>query len=412
VSEHRTLDRDAGSTTVDPGQEQLLGGYSGRLLLTLSAGTLVTQLGRNVLPPLLPAISADVGMSPFLAGIALSALIAMYSLAMYPGGRLADGLTRKTVLVGALVTVVAGLGLTLSATAYLPFLLGVSVFGFGAGLYWISVRGILADLFVAKRGQAFGIQSSLGFLGPVVAAGAAIVVLATTTWRSVFPVLMAVVVLLAVLVHRWIREQYELSAVDLNVVATGARVFGDRHVLWLVLSYSGVVFAMQAAIAFLPTFLQVEKGLSPTVASVGFAVLFAGAIASMPVSGYLGDRFHYVPVAVGGVLLSIVGIAMWVGVQEPVLVGAGIFVFGVGVWSFPPVVQAHLMDRFPKRSMAGDMGAFKTVYAGIGSIGPSYLGFVASVDSYTTGFVGLVPLLLVSVVIVLKTSRSSVDWRN
>lgn len=167
--------------------ERLVGGYSGRLLLSLSFGYLVIQLGRNILPPLLPAITADLRISPFLAGVALTVLSAGYALAMYPGGRLSDTLTRKTVLVGALCLTVTGFLVLVAGSSYLLFLLGVAIFGAGAGLYWIALRALLADLFVARRGQAFGIQDSLEFVGPIIAAGVAVAILAVTTWRMAFP---------------------------------------------------------------------------------------------------------------------------------------------------------------------------------------------------------------------------------
>lgn len=385
-------------------EEQLVGGYSGRLLLSLSFGYLVIQLGRNVLPPLLPAIIEDLAISPFLAGAALTVLSAAYALAMYPGGRLSDGLTRKTVLVTSLGITILGFTVLMAGSSYLLFLLGVAIFGTGGGLYWISLRALLADLFVARRGQAFGLQDSLGFVGPVIAAGAAVIILATTTWRMAFPVLIGVLLVLFVLAHRWIRGPYDFSQIDLDIRSTGTRVFGDRHVCWLVVAYSFVVFSIQAMIGFLPTFLQVEKGFSPTVASIGFGILFLGAVTTMPVAGYLGDRFSYTPVAVGGLTVSILGLGTLILPEGGILIGLGIFAFAAGAWAFPPVIQSHLMARFPDESMGGDFGAFKTIYAGIGSLGPVYVGSIAGIDTYTTGFLGLIPLLLISIGIALRLS--------
>lgn len=390
--------------TADEHGEQLVHGYSGRLLLSLSSGYLVIQFGRSIFSPLLPAIIEDLDISPFLAGTALTLLTGAYALAMYPGGRLSDGLTRKTVLVSALVVSILGSAIIAVAHTYLPFAFGVVVFGSGAGLYWISLRALLADLFEHRRGQAFGVQDALGFVGPVIAAGTAILVLATTTWRMVFPMQLGVFAVLSVLAHRWIRSEYELSRVRLDILETGSRVFGDGHVSWLVISYSCVVFAMQAMMGFLPIFLRVEKDFSPILASVGFAVLFVGAAVTMPISGHLGDRLQYGPVAAGGLVLSILGLASAVVADSRLVITMSIFAFGVGAWAFPPVVQAHLITRFPDESMGGDFGAFKTVYSVVGSLGPVYVGSIAELYSYRIGFIGLLPPLIVSILIVVKTS--------
>lgn len=383
--------------------EQLVRGYSGRLLTGLSVGYLLIQLGRNVLPPLLPAIRTNLDLTSFQAGSALTILTVAYALSMYPGGRLSDALTRKTVLVSSLIITTLGSGLILLANGYQLFVIGVATFGLGAGLYWISLRALLTDLFSARRGQAFGIQDAVGFIGPIAAAGVAILVLAYATWRTVFPALILIFTVLLAMAHRWVRSDYALSGVEMNLRSTGERVLGDTHVLSLLLSYSCIVFAMQSVIGFLPTYLQVSKDFSPTLASVGFAVLFAGATSSMPLAGYLGDRFHHAPVAVGGLVVCLIGLAMLLFADASMWVGLGAFLFGVGIWVFPPVIQAHLMTRFPTESMGGDFGAFKTVYSGIGSFGPAYVGFVADVTSYQTGFLSLVVPLSAALILMFVT---------
>lgn len=381
--------------------EGLVRGYSGQLLIGLSTGYLVIQLGRNILPPLLPAIVEDLSISPFRAGIAISVLSAAYALCMYPGGRLSDRLTRKTVLVAAALVAALGFGVLAVAGSYPALLVGAATVGLGAGLYWISLRGLLADLFVDRRGQAFGIQDALGFAGPIVAAGGAVAVLAVAGWRLSFPPLVAFLLASAAFAHHRIDEPYELVRVELDLVATGWRVFGDRQVRWLVVGYTCGIFAMQAVIGFLPLFLQVERGLPSSYASAGFAVLFFGAVVTMPTSGYLGDRLSHVPVAVGGLCLSILGLLGFVFGPSPAIIGLGILAFGLGIWAFPPVIQAYLMTRFPDESMGGDFGAFKTVYAGMGSLGPTYVGFTAGVVGYTPAFLGLIGLLVAAIVVFL-----------
>jgi len=393
--------------TDEPGNrldERLTSGYTGRLLITLSVGYLFLHLGRNILPPLLPAIIADLAISPFLAGFALTVLSATYALSMYPGGHLSDQLTRKTTLVAAVTIGIVGLTVLMSATTYPLFLLGVIVFGLSGGLYWISLRALLADLFRSRRGQAFGVQDAVGFVGPLVAAGAAILIIGRTSWRMAFPVLIIGIAGIGVLAHRWVRGPYEISTVEFDFLKTGTRVFGDRHVRWLAVAYSCVVFSMHSVIGFLPTFLQIEKGFSPTIASVGFGVLFAGAMITMPISGFLGDRLSRTPVALGGLTLSIVGLVTFLFSRGAVVIGVGIFCFGIGVWAFPPVIQAHLMTRFPDAKMGGDFGVFKTVYSGAGSVGPAYIGFIASTSSYLTAFLTLLFTLSVSILILFRVS--------
>jgi hypothetical protein len=59
------------------------------------------------------------------------------------------------------------------------------------------------------------------------------------------------------------------------------------------------------------------------------------------------------------------------------------------------------MDIFPKESMGGDLGTMRTFYIGIGSLGPTYVGFVSDISSYTTAFGGLIACMLASAIIVV-----------
>ncbi len=380
--------------------ERLVTGYTGRILLTVSIGYLVIQFGRNILSPLLPDIMEGLSISSVEAGLALSVIGFTYAFSQFPGGRLSDQLSRKTIIVLATLVATAGYFVLIIVQSYPPFLLAAAVIGLGAGLYWISLRALMADLFIARRGQAFGLQDALGFTGPLLAAGGAVVAVALGSWRLGFPPVVVALLLIGFLTHRWLREPYVVETVEFNFVATGRRVFADVRIRWLVIAYTAVVFSMQAVLGFLPVYLQVERGYSTALSSLGFALLFIGAMVSMPLSGSLGDRIDYTPVAIGGVTVAIVGLMLTLFAPGTLLVMVGVFGFAAGSFAFPPVIQAYLMTLFPDGSMGGDYGAFKTVYAGVGSLGPTYVGIVAAGFSYTVAFAGL-GLLLVGAIVLL-----------
>ncbi len=381
------------------GSEQLLGGYEGRLLIGFSLGYLVIQFGRNILSPLLPAIIDDLNISSFQAGIALSIIAATYALSMYPGGRLSDQLSRKSVLVTAGFLALGGMVVLAMTFRYEAFLVGAGLVGLGSGLYWISLRALLADLYIERRGEAFGLQDSLGFAGPLLAAGGAIIILAIAPWRSAFLPVIAFLCVAVFLSHHWLDEPYVVSGVELDIGETFTRIFGDRNTRRLLIGYTSAIFAMQAVIGFLPLFLQVEHGFSGVYSSAGFGILFLGAMVTLPISGHLGDRFGYIPVAVGGLLISVVSLLGFVFLTATALIMFCIFGFGVGIWAFTPVIQAYLMTHFPTESMGGDYGAFKTVYAGVGSLGPAYVGYVAGILDYLSAFIGLVVFLILAIVV-------------
>ncbi|MFB6133391.1 MAG: MFS transporter [Halanaeroarchaeum sp.] len=387
-------------------EETLLTGYSGRLLLAVSVGWFAVQGGRLVVSPLLPAIQTDLGIGSTRAGIALSSLWGLYALLQYPSGRLSDTLSRKTLLVAGLLAVSVGFLSLSAAPTYLAFLGGALLVGFGAGLYPTPARGLLSDLFVRRRGQAFGIHTAAGDLGGVAAAGLATAVLAIATWRVGFLPAVAVLLAVALALHVWSRESYVLARPRLAAGDTARRLFATGRTRWLLIAYTAFAFTWQATTGFLPTYLQVGKSFTPAVANVAFGALFVVGTVVKPVAGGLGDRLPKGLLAVTFVTLAALALGGVVLATTPLMATISVAVFAAGLMAYPPVMQAYLMDTFPDDSAAGDLGAMRTVYIGIGALGPTYVGIVADVLSYDVAFAGLVGALVFSATLILVTTRN------
>lgn len=385
--------------------ERLVGGQSGRMLLVASIGWLAIQTGRLSLSPLLPSIQADLGISATQAGVALTVLWGLYALLQYPSGRLSDKLSRKTLLVAGLGLLSLGFLSLGSAPNYPVFLLGAAVTGVGAGLYPTAARALLADLFVARRGRAFGLHTASGDVGGVAAAGLASVVVAVAVWRAAFLPVVAVLLVAAVALHVWSQESYVLERAPLALRATVGRLLGQSRFRRLLVVYVMFAFTWQAAVGFLPTFFQVGKGFPPWVANIGFAVLFGVGAVVKPLAGGLGDevpRELLTPASLG---LAALALGLIVVAGDPLVAVGGVVLFAVGLMSFPPVMQAHLMDAFPNDSAGGDLGALRSAYIGVGSLGTTYVGAVADVAGYATAFTGLVGCLCLAVVLLVALAR-------
>jgi predicted MFS family arabinose efflux permease len=385
-------------------RERLVTGYSGRLLVAVSVGWAFIQAGRLLISPLLPAITTDLGISNARAGVAITVLWGLYALCQYPSGRLSDRLSRTTLLVGGLVLLCVGFLLLAGAPTYLAFLAGAVVVGLGAGLYPTPARGLVSDLFVDRRGQAFGVHTASGDVGGVVAAGLATAVLAVAVWRTAFLPVVVVLAAVALSLHRWSREGYVLGRVSLAVGDTGRRLFREPQLRWLLLAYALYAFTWQASTGFLPTYLQ-AKGFSAGVANAGFATLFVVGAVVKPIAGGLGDRVPrglLAPAVLGVAAAMLAGVVL---AASPLVTTVAVAGFAAGLMAYPPVMQAYLMDSFPTDSMGGDLGAMRTIYIGIGALGPTYVGVVADAVDFTTAFTGLVGCLLASALVILAFGR-------
>lgn len=386
---------------------RFLQGYTIRLSIPIALGWLGVKLARDVLPPLLPAIADDLSLSPTEAGIILTVLGACYALLQYPGGRMSDQLTRKTVLVGSLAVAIGGTVALLFADSFGELLIGVALLGIGAGTYSIPWRALLSDLYVERRGAAFGIVQAAGRLGSALTAVLAVGALAIGSWNVSFLPVMVILLVVAGLYHRWSREPYAVEWIDVGVRETVSRVFTTPEIFRLTLAYIAFSFAWQGVGRFLPTFLHATKGFSLLAASGGFATLFLVGMVVSPVAGEVSDRLARGPIAAAVLGVGALGLAVVIVSSTSLTITLGIVLFAVGMLAFPPVMQAYLMDVFPDESMGGDFGALKTVYTGIGSLSPTYVGVVAERVSYVVAFAGLLVLLIAGAALLLGRHRNA-----
>lgn len=408
----------AASESESVAEEHLMSGYSGRMFVLIGLATLVANLGRQALPPLLPAIIEGLAITPAAAGFALTLMRICFAVLQYPSGRLTDEVSRSLPIVGGLCLMIVAFGVLTQVPSYPILLVSTALLGVGSAFFFVAERVLLSDLFVEKRGRAFGANSAISRIGSILAAGLAVVALSSGEWQTAFIPVVFLLITIVVGFHLTTREQYGTKILpglrqgSGQVQETINRVFKTSQVRLLVSAYTLIIFAWEGVIGFLPTFLQATKGFSPGFASGGFATLFAVGILVQPLSGTLSDRWDRRLVAGGATLVSIVGLAilMVAGTLGPII--TGIVLYAAGLMAFTPVLQAYLLDIFPDGTKGGDLGAFKTVYEGLSSLGPTYVGVIAGIAGYTIAFWGFLACLSVSAVILFwlgYTETASID---
>jgi predicted MFS family arabinose efflux permease len=382
-------------------EERLLGGHTGRMLAVTALAWAALQLARFAIPPLLPEIRADLGLSLSEAGVALTVFQAVYAVCQYPGGRLSDDWSRATLLAPSFVVLGVGCLLLGGAVGLWTLLAAMATFGVGKGLYAIPARALLSDLFVARRGRALGVFSAGTDLGGILAAGAAVAVIAVASWRVVFaPVALVLFALLGLFVT-WNREPYVVRRADLESVATLRRLLATPRQRWTIVAFVCFYLMVNGVLNFLPEYLRVAKDFSPTVASASYALVFLVGLAVKPAAGAVSDRFRRRSVAVIGLLVAAAALAAILLVDSRLAVAAGIVVFAVGYKTEFPVIDAILLDAAPDDGAGADLGAARTFFLGIGSLGPAFVGAVADALAFTVAFAALGALLVVAAALLL-----------
>lgn len=359
------------------------------MFLLLTIAFLALKLGHRLLPPLLPIIIDDLSITPVAAGFALSLLTIVRAALQYPGGRFADNLTRKSVLITAIGFGLVGFGLLLGSVSYASFLVGVVFLGCGLGLYDPAARALLSDLFVEKRGRAFGLHIVAGDVAGMMAAGLAVVVVAVT-WRLSFVPSILILTPVSAVLYLWGRERLEVGWIELDVRRTAMRLFATPQLRWALLAYSLIVFASMGITGFLAVFLIEVHGFSAAAASGTFALFYGVGLVVKPVAGWLSDQMPRLIVVGAAVSIGSVSLAGLIVAPTTLAVFASVTGYAAGQRAFPPPFQAYLMDMFPDTSMGGDLGAVRAIYMAIGSAGPVYVGYVAEQTTYVHAYASII----------------------
>ncbi len=366
------------------------------MLIVLALGWGTLQCGRFLLPPLLPRITETLAFSPAGIGAALTAFGLVYAVIQYPSGSYSDSLSRATLILPGFVILLAGFIIIGFAVSQLIFVVGVIVLGVGKGLYASPSRALLGDLFSARRGRALGIYSAGTDVGGLIAAGVAVLVLATTTWRAAFLPVVVVLAAVTLLYVIWNQESYERSRVQLSAGETMSRLVATRDQRETLVAFSVFYFFVGGLTNFFPTLL-VAGGFSEAVAGASFALLFGTGALTKPVAGDVSDRFPRLLVGAGGLVVAMVGLSMILLAPTLSVVAVGTVLTAIGYKTQFPIADTVVMEAAPDDAMGGDLGASRAVFLSANAIGPGVVGVIAELTDFETAFWVLVGSLSISV---------------
>lgn len=396
----------------EDGNDNAIVGYPTLILFTVASGTMVTMTGMFVLSPLLPVLIDRLAISPSQAGLALTIMWACYAISQYPGGTFSDQLSNKTILITSLFTLILGFVLLILSGDYIRFLGAVVVIGIGAGLYVPTSLSQLSDLFVSKRGQAFGLNTASLNLGGALSAGLAIIALSISAWQIALIPIVVLLFIVAICMHLWNRESYVIDSVSFSFMQTICHVRRRPDLVRLTIIASMFSFIYQGTVSFLPTLLQVEKGFSSSMSGSMFAGFFLFGMLVNPLAGRIGDQVGYIRTATGVTLTATLGVVIMILAPSLIAASIGIAILAAGLLPFWTVMNTHIITHSPDSSQGGVFGMVRSIYLTIGSFGPIVIGSIAEVANYLVAFKTYVFCLLVVATLLYALPQQETDSRS
>lgn len=408
-----------------------------RILGLVGAGHMMSHFYSNTLPPLLPLLNSDLGISYTMLGLLLSLRGIMSSGMQIPAGILVDRYGAKTILTIGLAMCAIGTLMTAAAVDYWMILLGGIVLGIGNSAFHPADYSILsASMDESFMGRAFSLHSFSGNLGGAIAPAVLITITAFFNWRiSLLVAGITGFIILAGLLTQWKyisedsvpqgRKKKPAAPADASDGASDAPsdaaapqstwetmryILTSPAIMFLFLYYCMNTLASGGLRNFAVAGLVETHTTAATVANAAFTAFLFASAAGVLVGGWLADYTKRLELIAGLGLTISAGVLVLIGAYSmPVIILVVIFSFaGLSHGLIGPARDMLIRRASPKGAIGK---VFGFVFSGqtIGqAVAPLAFGFM--IDSgvpawifYTSAIFTL--LCMVVVLVSAKYSR-------
>ena len=344
------------------------------------------------------AVSAGAGSAG--AGLVTGSLMLTTVLAEFASSRLMGRYGYRAVFAaGALL--LGGPVPALLAPHSMVTIIAVSVLrGFGFGLSTVVIGALVASSVPAeRRGEGIGLAGVVACVPAIVALPSG-VWLAQNTGYAVVIAITAVSALAPLAAVRWLAGPAgpEAGSAPAGLLAS-LRSAGQLR--------PAVVFAATTVSAgVVASFLPLAAGVSSGVAALGLFAQAVTATASRWRAGRRGDRHGHAGLLIPGLLIAAAGMSSLVWVGAPVMVIAGMCLFGIGFGIAQNVTFALMIDRAPAGGYGTASALWNLAYdAGYGT-GPIVFGLFVAHTGYPVAF-GLTGLLILAALLPSARDRAA-----
>ncbi|MGA2484102.1 MAG: MFS transporter [Candidatus Acidiferrales bacterium] len=369
----------------------LLRGYQIRLLVVLVFINLVNFADRQAVPPLIPLIRDEFGLTSTQISylqVVLQAVLASLSL---PFGFLADRFSRTRIIAIGVVIWSAATLLTAHAHVFATLLLARGLVGVGEAAYAPAAQSMISGAFSpASRARAQSVFAMGMLAGGTLGQALGGIVGQQFGWRAAFYVIGVPGLLLSLLILTVSEPPRPPKA---ETVPLG-RLLRVRAFVTLIVSGVMVTFASVAFLTWGTDFVVRYKDFSLREAGVSLGpTLLVSALLGVLTGGTLADalqkRFAFgrmLTVACGFLLAA--PLVLWaISTEEKLTVVIAFFTAGYFMSWYHGPVTAVIHDLMPPRAHASSVGVYMFVTQLLGGVLGPYV--VGRIDDMATLVLGL-----------------------
>lgn len=405
------------------------------VFVSLMLGMLLVSLGQTIFATALPTVVGELGGVDQMSWVITAFLLAQtIGLPIY--GKLGDQIGRKPLFIFALSMYLVGSVVGALGQSIWVIIAARAIQGLGGGGMMVLSQAIIADIVPARQrgkymgliGSVFGFSSVLGPLlggfftdGPgwrwalwfnVPLALVAIAIAAFSMhlpargsgkpkldmWGTVFMAGFATTLILAI---TWGGKDYAwgsptiigliVAAVVCAVLFVAAELktehplipmslFTNRNFVLCTLAGLVIGVVMLGTLSYMPTYIQMVHGMSPTKAGLMMIPMVAGLMPTSIILGFVVSRtgrYKWYPVV--GMLVTAAGLFLLGNLETHdglVHLGIVLYIFGFGLGCAMQLLVLMVQNAFPV-SMVGTATASNNFFRQIGmSVGSAVVGSV------------------------------------
>ena len=376
------------------------------------------MMGMFIATSFLPIFAEDLDPSRTLVGMVVSAWFLSRVFVELPAGILSDRIGRKKLLISGIGFSALGSFLCSQAVDIYVLIIGRSVWGLGAALFFTNNTALIIDLFDPKiRGRALGTFQSAEFIGSFLGLPIGGYLTGLFSFRDIFFFSLAFSLgpLALALVSRSFRfkearDRSKKSPSIGNVVASLSN-------LGIAIACMGAFTRMFVKQGILSTVLELHlnKDLGIPLTEIGIILSLgtAGYVIATASSGFLCDRFGRASVLMSGFLIDAASLAIFTSITGIETFMAFSFFQGLGEGIVFTGLIVLLSDMAPPSARGGAIGLYRTFQDIGGFIGPLFFMIIYVSTSSQVAFLGAAAINVVNVIILyLARGRLSMPREN
>lgn len=366
--------------------------------ITVSHG--INEFFAIVIPPVIPLLVTDLGITYGQAGFLLTVFFIMYLLFQLPAGIVADRIGKARLMVVGLAGMTVGILFAATAPSYELLLVAQAIAGISGSTFHPAGLSIISDVETSEtEGKAMGVFGFGGAVGtmaaPLVVGGLA----ALAGWRVALAgaaVLGGGMTLLAAYFLVSLpseatpspRSDGGLSYGRLHAIREVASRLATREVAVLCLITLVMSLQHRAIQTFTTSYVATETGAAVSVSNLAFFTLLAGGSVASLWGGEVADRLNRYYLGIGAALATalLVGTVLFVtrvSAQLPfvllmLVLVAWFALIGATMYVSYPVKNALISARAEEAHSGSLFGLVQTGSAVGSASGPAVFGVLAT----------------------------------